>query len=72
MSSSFQVSSGVGGGGRPPHPLLAALELLAAANDVVLSTSVVSLTAEQAGQALEVLGREIARLQAAQLKVVRQ
>ncbi|SDS34996.1 HNH endonuclease signature motif containing protein [Actinopolymorpha singaporensis] len=72
MSSRFQVSSGVGGGGRPPHPLLAALELLAAANDVVLSTSVVSLTAEQAGQALEVLGREVARLQAAQLKVVRQ
>ncbi|SDR92498.1 protein of unknown function [Actinopolymorpha singaporensis] len=66
------MSSGVGGGGRPPHPLLAALELLAAANDVVLSTSVASLTEEQAGQALEVLGREIARLQAAQLKVVRQ
>ncbi|SDR72630.1 protein of unknown function [Actinopolymorpha singaporensis] len=46
--------------------------MVTAGNDVVLSTSVVSLTAEQAGQALEVLGREIARLQAAQLKVVRQ
>ncbi|SDS97543.1 HNH endonuclease signature motif containing protein [Actinopolymorpha singaporensis] len=72
MSSSFQVSSGVGGGGRPPHPLLAALELLAAANDVVLSTSVVSLTAEQVGQALEVLGREIARTNAGLLRLVRQ
>ncbi|SDR71541.1 HNH endonuclease signature motif containing protein [Actinopolymorpha singaporensis] len=71
MSSTTQQPFG-GSGGTPLHPLLAALGMVTAGNDVVLSTSVVSLTAEQAGQALEVLGREIARLQAAQLKVVRQ
>ncbi|MGW0231868.1 DUF222 domain-containing protein, partial [Actinopolymorpha singaporensis] len=70
MSSTAQESPRSGGG--TPHPLLDALGMVTAGNDVVLSTSVVSLTAEQAGQALEVLGREIARLQAAQLKVVRQ
>ncbi|SDS80336.1 HNH endonuclease signature motif containing protein [Actinopolymorpha singaporensis] len=71
MSSTAQESPR-SGGGTPLHPLLAALGMVTAGNDVVLSTSVVSLTAEHAGEALEVLGREIARLQAAQLKVVRQ
>ncbi|MGW0226869.1 DUF222 domain-containing protein [Actinopolymorpha singaporensis] len=72
MSSTTQESPRSGSGGTPLHPLLAALGMVTAGNDVVLSTSVLSLTAEQAGEALEVLGREIARLQAAQLKVVRQ
>ncbi|MGW0230609.1 DUF222 domain-containing protein [Actinopolymorpha singaporensis] len=71
MSSTTQQPFG-GSGGTPLHPLLDALGMVTAGNDVVLSTSVVSLTEEQAGEALEVLGREIARLQAAQLKVVRQ
>ncbi|GAA2760234.1 HNH endonuclease signature motif containing protein [Actinopolymorpha rutila] len=71
MSSTTQESLG-SGGGASPHPLLGALGLVTAGNDAVLSTSVLSLTAEQAGPVLEVLGREIARLHAAQLQVVRQ
>ncbi|GAA2757313.1 HNH endonuclease signature motif containing protein [Actinopolymorpha rutila] len=71
MSSTTQESLG-SGGGAPPHPLQGALGLVTAGNDSVLSTSVLSLTAEQAGPVLEVLGREIARLHAAQLQVVRQ
>ncbi len=71
MSSNTQDVPG-SGGGAAPHPLMDGLGLVTAGNDAALSTSVLLMTAEQAGPVLEVLGREIARLHAVQLRVVRQ